>query len=519
MKHRWFVVNVARALGALIFVSVLAFGSSAVRADGDLNNVKHIIVAMQENHSFDNYFGALAYLKGHKYHNSKVPKGGTVPVCKPKDHHCVNGLTCTVKKNVITSCSNSNVDHKGDTIFAFHQSTFCVGPDLDHSWKGTHREANFLTPSDTFAASPMDGFSQVNFETEQHNDNNDALGYYTRDDLPFYYGLAETFAIDDSYHCSLLGQTFPNRSFALAGTSFGHLTTDEILLGPPGPYKPITGSVFDLMVANNVTWAEYYSDPLAYELLFVPQGTNQRPMSQFAIDAQNGTLPDVAFVDPSGIASLTNYTINGVKYETDEHPPADIRAGQYYMSEFVVRALYNSPSWKDSILFITWDEHGGYYDHVTPPAALQGGALTPDGINPGQCADLSNPPASTQPGGGFNCNTSRTQEAPAVCTAFTPSGPYPADCPNFNQLGVRVPFIAVSPFAKKKYVSHTLGDHTSMLALIEKRFLSSTHLTARDANADTLEDMFDFKKSPSLKSKLPVTPLPPAVDSGCPFTP
>src|SRR5207245_3115404 len=165
----------------------------------------------------------------------------------------------------------------------------------------------------------------------------------------------------------------------------------------------------------------------------------------------------------------------------------------YFASRFGA-AVRTSPSWTDSIVLIIYDEHGGSYDHVAPPAARQGGALNPDGINPGQCEDLSNPPASEQPGGGAQCDISRS-DAAAICPGFTETGPYPASCANFNQLGFRVPLIAVSPFSKPHYVSHTVGDHTSLLALIEKRFLSPTseqvtrpHMTARDLNAATLED-------------------------------
>jgi hypothetical protein len=159
--------------------------------------------------------------------------------------------------------------------------------------------------------------------------------------------------------------------------------------------------------------------------------------------------------------------------KNDEHPPTDIRKGEAFLSQ-VVKAVRNGPNGKDSIIFITYDEHGGFYDHVPPAPAPQNGALNPDGIDPGQCADLSNPPLSEVPGNGVQ-GTVSPMEALAICAAFTPSGPYPADYANFNQLGFRVPFIAVSPFAKPRYVSHTVGDHTSMLALIEKRFLSGNN--------------------------------------------
>ena len=208
--------------------------------------------------------------------------------------------------------------------------------------------------------------------------------------------------------------------------------------------------------------------------------------------------------------------INGHITQTDEHPPADIRSGQYFVST-VIAALRNSPSWNDSILFLTYDEHGGFYDHVAPPPAPQGGAPTPDGIAPGQCADASNLPASATPGGGATCNSSRNSSAPALCPTFTPTGPYPSDCATFDQLSFRVPFVAVSPFAKPSYVSHTTGDHTSLLALIEARF-SLASLTARDANANDLEDMFDFDIAPSAAAAIGTAPLPTIPgDGNCPF--
>jgi phospholipase C len=202
----------------------------------------------------------------------------------------------------------------------------------------------------------------------------------------------------------------------------------------------------------------------------------------------------------------------------------------------VVSALRNGPYWQDTVIFITYDEHGGYFDHVAPPAARQESSRTPDGIFPGQCADLSNPPLSLQPGGGAECahnplsaTDTTVNDAAALCPEFAanPTGPFPADCASFDQLGVRVPFMAVSPFSKPSYVSHTAGDHTSILAFIEKRFLSTDvtigsddtenatatrpFLTLRDKHADTLEDLFDFDGSPSLNT--PITPVaPPAQD-------
>jgi phospholipase C len=297
-------------------------------------------------------------------------------------------------------------------------------------------------------------------------------------------------------------------------------------------YKPITGTIFDLLDQNKVSWADYFQD--------APQGGSFRPFSAKLIDphflpltvflAQASgepgfpALPSVSFVDP-------NFGLFGVQSENDEHPPTDIQRGQAYVSQ-VVSAVRNGPFWKDTVIFITYDEHGGYYDHASSPRARRGHAKTPDGIAPGQCADLSNPPASEQPGGGAECSVnplSKTNtsvlDAEQLCPqlASDPTGPYPEECATFNQEGVRVPFMAVSPFSKPQYVSHTQGDHTSLLAFIEKRFLvvaagdkdgdndrddhhvKRLHLTKRDEHADTLEDMFDFDRSPS--ADIPISPV------------
>jgi phospholipase C len=131
------------------------------------------------------------------------------------------------------------------------------------------------------------------------------------------------------------------------------------------------------------------------------------------------------------------------------------------------------------------------------------------------------PPGQRTARGGAQCTISPS-DAAAICPGFTATGPYPANCANFNQLGFRVPFIAVSPFSKPHYASHTIGDHTSLLALIEKRFISldnnlpkRPHLTARDQYASTLDDMFDFNKAPSMNTSVPPAPLPTPIDPGC----
>jgi len=523
-------------LAGLLLCSFLAV--QPARADGDINKVKHVIILMQENHSFDNYFGALPYAPGGPYHPGF---GG----CRKDDHHCIDGLTCQVKLDGSLKCFNSNRDDNGSRVFSFHDPKRCAAPDLDHSWFGTHSEVNFFHPNRTLFDQDHDGFVRVNDVTEQIDNGvespteDQTMGFYTQDDIPFYYDLAQNFSVNDRFFAPVLGPTFPNRSYLLAATSFGHLTTSDTF-PPAGGYKPITGTIFDLFDQNGVSWADYFQD--------APQGGSFRPFSATKIDphffplkllfGQLAGVPglpplaSVSFIDP-------NFGIFGIKAENDEHPPTDIQRGQAFVSQ-VVNAVRNSPFWQDTVIFITYDEHGGYFDHANSPRARQGHERTPDGIFPGQCADLSNVPASLQPGGGAECSSnllSKTDttviDAETLCPEFAanPTGPFPDDCAAFDQEGVRVPFLAVSPFSKAHFVSHTTGDHTSILAFVEKRFLSFAsagpegdgddeddfapvtrlHLTKRDQHAHTLEDMFDFDGSPSLNTPVTVA-LPPVVD-------
>jgi phospholipase C len=511
------------------------------RADHDrdgVHRVKHVIIVMQENHSFDNYFGALAYAPGSPYHGPRHDRGDDGrdrddrdrddrQGCRSDDHDCVDGLSCSVDALGTFHCTNANLDDDGSTVLAFHDPNRCVVPDLDHSWGASHQEANFNAPNDSRRHSPMNGFVRVNDANEQHDGgiesptDDDTMGFYNQDDLPYYYDLAQSFAISDRFFASVVGPTFPNRSYLVAATSFGHLTTNDTF-PPPGGYKPITGTIFDLLEANHVSWADYFQD--------VPQGGAFRTFSATAIDphflplpvflaqaagaAGVPALPAVSFVDP-------NFGLFGAASENDEHPPTDIQRGQAFVSQ-VISAVRNGPHWEDSVIFVVYDEHGGAYDHVAPPRAAH-----PDEIDPGQCADLSSVPASLAPGGGAECSAnligaaSSLADAIELCPAMAadPTGPYPRACANFDQLGIRVPFIAISPFARRHYVSHEVADHTSILAFVETAFLSGhQHLTERDGHAGNLLDLFDFARAPSLHATVGLA-APPVHDCTPPNTP
>ena len=494
-------------LPLIVLAAACSGGSAGLDAQvpppaNGLQKVNHIIIVMMENHSFDNYLGAVAYAPGSPYH---VTSGG----CSDQDHGCVDGLTCRMDSVSGLTCMNSNQESVGTPVVAFHIASRCAA-DLAHSWPLVHQEANFNNPNATLLSSPDDGFVRVNDSVQLDNGietptDDQTMGFYTQDDLPFYYDLAQKFAIGDRYFASVLGPTLPNRLYLMAATSFGHVTTGDPV--PAGGYKPITGTIFDLLDGRQITWADYYQK--------YPQGGVFRPITdphffplQDFMTAAAGSsgaapLPQVVFVDPS---------FSGPD-ENDEHPPTDIQRGQAFVSR-VINAVRMGPYWKDSVIFVTYDEHGGFYDHVAPPPAPQGTLRTPDGISPGQCADLSNPPASEQPGAGAGCAS--VTDAETLCPALAQdlSGPYPGSCASFDQLGIRVPLLVVSPFAKPHYVSHTIADHTSLLAFIEARFLTDVasgkphFLTARDQNANTLVDVFDFDNAPSMSTSVTQAALP-----------
>jgi phospholipase C len=203
-------------------------------------------------------------------------------------------------------------------------------------------------------------------------------------------------------------------------------------------------SIFTLLNEHQISWKVYASDFPAGLILHAFANESQgriAPLSEFAVDAAAGTLPQVAWVDP--------LFFTGLVAQSSEHPPADMQVGQNFVYQ-QVRALLSSPSWSTSAMFITYDEHGGLYDHAKPPPA---------------CAPDDLPPASgTQYGG-------------------------------FDRYGFRVPVFVVSPFAKRHFVSHAIHSHASILRFLEAKF-DLPALSNRDANSDAMLDLFDFDNPP-----------------------
>jgi len=363
---------------------------------GDQIPIDHIVVLMQENRSFDHMFGML-------------PEQGQPQAI---------GLHGTRFNPDPTSLG---------LVSSFHQTRLCEVADLAHSWNATHQQIG--------RSHFMDGFTATNVHTLDPNGSR-TMGYLTSEDIPFYYALYSTFAIGDRYFASVPGPTYPNRFFLWAGTSFGRIRNE--FPQKSWEYGP---SIYDRMNDAGVTWKAYYTDiPFAGFFAGARAKTeNIVLIDEFYADAAAGTLPQVAFVDPrfGGDASSEN----------DEHPPSNVQLGQAFVAS-VVQAMFESPNWSRSVLFVTYDEHGGYYDHMVPPAA---------------CVPDDTPP--------------RLRAGDTNAT--------------FDQLGIRVPMVAISPWSRPAFVSHHVHDHTSILRFIETRF-DLPALTRRDANAYPLLELFDF---------------------------
>ncbi len=377
---------------------------AAVRQPGSLPNpalpegtdtlpqIEHVVVVMMENHSFDDHLGMLGRGDGFKLDASGRPL-------------------------------DANPDARGNLVRAFHMPSSCQLDKVPgQDWVRSHTSYN---------GGRNDGFVRASTEV--------AMGYWNEQDIPFYSSLARTFPVCDRYFCSTLGQTYPNRRFLYAATAAGIVsTTGKALTAPPPP----NGTIMDRLDAHKISWADYYNDLPSVALITQyanKYDKNFHKVDQFYKDAASGNLPFLSFVDPN--------------FDTgSEENNGDICIGENFVAK-VVNAVMQSPAWSKTVLIWTYDEHGGYYDHVPPPVAIK-----PDNLAPGTDVPVT-------------------------------SGAY-------DRYGFRVPTVVVSPFAKKNYVSSTVYDHTSILKLIETKWNLGA-MTYRDANANDMLDTLDLTAPPA----------------------
>jgi phospholipase C len=353
-----------------------------------IKQIEHIVVLMQENHSYDNRLGMLRRRGTNGY---RLGRNGKPTAANPY--------------------ANGKIQH------AFHMPNTCQTGTVTQEWYASHKQ---------YDNGKLDGFVKTS--------GAEAMGYWQEEDQPFYYSLCSQFPISDTYFCCLLGQTYPNRRYLLAATSIGMV---DDTLPKPGDY-PANGTIMDTLDAHGITWKDYYSTlptTILYPKLYAENvGKRVVPIGDFFKDAAAGKLPDYCIVEP-------NY---GTQSEED---PQDIAVGEAFSAR-VIDAVMQGPDWDRTVLLWTYDEHGGWYDHVPPPPAI-----APDSIQPQNVTSF----------GGF------------------------------NRYGFRVPFAVISPWARKNYVSHVVRDHTSILKLVETKW-NLPALTFRDANQVAPLDMLDLSR-------------------------
>jgi phospholipase C len=443
-----FVALVA-ALAASLALAGCGSGTGTSIADtsvAGIGSVNHIVIMMQENRSFDHYFGHLGAYRAAQGAGAASDIDGT-----------------PANVSLVTWDGSPNVS-------PVHMTTMCTY-DLTPNWQETHGTINLNDPTQVTNNPPMDGAAYMQGGYCVHNAAAGgpacsdpaglrAVGYYTDQDLPFYYWAATQFATSNRWFSAAPARTQINRMYLLAATSQGHVEPDSAT----DQWYVTAKSIFEALQDAGVSWKVYVTDftpatpslnsYMNYFGLFTPQHqSNFVDASTFATDAAAGTLPQVSLIE-SGYETTADLS------EVDEHPTANIQVGSAYV-ESMVSALINSPSWKDSVFFLTYDEFGGLYDHVPPMQTVN-----PDGIMP---IDIP---------------------------AGAPQG-------DFTISGLRVPLIVFSPFTRPHYVSNTPMDFTAMLKFIETRF-NLQPLTLRDAAQPDMTEFFDWS-APNLAPGTPPT--------------
>jgi phospholipase C len=456
----------------------------------NITALNHIIFLAQENRSFDHYFGALReYWAENGYPDQQFDglgqfnPGGQAPTnpgCNPNDPP---PLDCVFDpSNLITS---------------YHLITQCT-ENTSPSWNESHVDWDYYDQVGQQPAT-LNGFvwtaghdARAIQPPYYDSDGIRAMGYYDGGDLNYYYFMASNFATSDRWFNPAMTRTQPNREYLIGATSQGYAYP----IGTNSKDKALISSapIFQELQAANVSWKIYvnptgsqcqapYTAACLLTLSYVQNfqwgqsipsqypnniGTIGIENSDFDNDVKNGTLPQVAQIEPASDAGL------------DEHPsdydssPVEVQKGAEYASS-IINEVMTSTSWKDSAFILTYDEFGGLFDHVSPQATV-----SPDGI----------PPVDLLPGD--------------ICTQTT--GP---TC-DFVYTGYRIPLIVVSPYTKKNYVSHTVADTTAILKLIETRFNLSP-LTKRDAAQMDMTEFFDFTNPVWL-----TPPSPPAQNTSNP---
>ena len=364
-------------VSAIVVLMMLSSFSSAVDAQGTSTNtpIKHLVILMMENHSFDNLFGVYGMTE-----NGTIEKNLSLP------------------ENLLTGNLTSNLSSVPNGVFS--------------------------------TSNPYEGYS--NYHTDWNNGHMNgfingsgpsSMTYFTASQMGPEWMIAQQYAMGDMYFSEMLSMTLPNRLFSISG--FTPLTTDQ----SPPPYVLYSDTIFSELDSHGVSWGYYFQNPsLGEEPLNLVYGIGSHAAdigtwNDFVKSIQSGTLPDITWVSP----------ISGGTIEIEsQHPPFNVLIGELWIL-YIVHLIMESSYWSSTAIMITYDEGGGYYDQVAPPVI-----------------------------GG-------------------------------EQLGFRVPFILISPYAKEGYVSHTVMSHTSILGFIDYNWnMPALNKLVLDSNLPL--DMFNFNQ-------------------------
>jgi len=362
-------------------------GGSSSDAGGDASSdapnkpvgITTYVYMMMENRSYDHLFGARSMIEG-----------------KPGDGPSIDTTLLDINEVPVGLWKPDNTQ-------------LC---DLDppHGWEALRTSWN---------QGACDRFLKVHQEEHHNATAIQPMQYLTRNEVPVSYALADAYTTCDRWFCSVMGPTWPNRFYWHAGTAFGQMSNTL-----PAQLSP---SIYHRLAAKGIDWAYYYgSIPVVAVINDIDVQPNVHRFNRFLADAAAGTLPPVVYIDPAFA-------------QNDDHPPVHPVLGQALIST-VYKALAASPQWENILFVVTYDENGGFYDHVSPPTM-------PD--------DLA--------------------------------------AQGFNQLGFRVPTMVMGPYAKQGHVSSVQYDHTSALRHLENVF-GLDELTTRTAAATDLTDCIDMER-------------------------
>jgi len=376
-----------------------------------LEQIKHVLILMQENRSFDHYFGTLQGVRGFDDQDAITLSTGRSVFYQP-DPVNPDGYLLPFRNDTTTTSSAR----------AFSTS---------HSWGPQHASWN---------DGKMDNWVSAHRASDGQAHGPFTMGYYTRDDLPYHYALADAFTVCDSYHCSVFGPTHPNRVMAISGTmdpdgSGGGPVVDNTV--PASAYSWTTYP--ERLQAAGVSWKYCVANPLGTDLGWFTQYINAKPgdplhdnamvpysPSMVADMIRADELPSVTWLDAQWLPSVYGLP------EGAEGPPAFSAGGAEYI-DVVLDALGSTPEvWAKSVFIIVYDENDGRFDHVPPPTAPAG--------TPGEWLTVSPLPSS----------------------AAGVAGPV--------GLGFRVPALVISPYSTGGWVCSEVFDHTSTLKFLERRF-------------------------------------------------